>query len=334
MFHKTLLTSLVIAGLLLAACAPAATPAPTTGKIKVVATYSIVGDMVQNVAGDKIDLRVLVGPDGDAHTFEPTPQDGVALKEARLIVENGLEFETWLDDLYTSSGSQAVRAAVSDGLEPLAAPEEGEHHADEHSHEEGEAKGTEEAHSEGEEPGHAHGEFDPHIWHSTANAAVMVKNIQNALSTLDPANAAIYKANAEKYLAEIVALENFIKEQVNSLPAERRKLVTTHDTLGYFARAYGFEIVGTALGSISTEAGDPAADELAGLVNDIKAAGVPSIFAENVANEKLMTQIAAEAGVKLAPTLYTDALGPSGSAGETYLKMMRYNVETIVAALR
>jgi ABC-type Zn uptake system ZnuABC Zn-binding protein ZnuA len=317
----------LILGIVLTACTPATTPAPATEKLKVVATYSIVGDMVQNVAGDAIELRVLVGPDSDAHTFEPTPQDSVALQEAKLIVENGLEFESWLDELYNSSGSQAVRAALSDGLEPL----EGEHHEGEEGHEEGEAKGTEEAHSEEE---HGHGEFDPHIWHSTANAAVMVKNIQNALSTVDPANAATYQANAEKYLAEIAALEAFIKEQANSLPAERRKLVTSHDTFGYFARDYGFEIVGTALGSISTESGDPAADQLAKLVNEIKAAGVPSIFAENVANEKLMSQIATEAGVKLAPTLYTDALGKPGSAGETYLKMMRYNVEIIVAALR
>lgn len=318
MLRKLPLTLVLVLTLLITACTPATTPIPTLAseKFKVVATYSIVGDMVKNVGGEAIDLRVLVGPDGDAHTFEPTPQDGVALKEASLIVENGLEFETWLDELYTSSGSQAVRAALSDGIEPLAALEESEH-ADE---------------PEGET--HAHGEFDPHIWHSTANAAVMAKNIQNALSTVDPANAATYQANAEKYLAEIAALEIFIKAQANSLPAERRKLVTTHDTFRYFARDYGFEIVGTALGSISTEAGDPAADELAGLVNDIKAAGVPSIFAENVANEKLMSQIATEAGVKLAPTLYTDALGKPGSAGETYLKMMRYNVETIVAALR
>lgn len=333
MLRKLPLKIILVIALVITACAPATTPTTTPAgeKLKVVATYSIVGDMVQNVGGAAIDLRVLVGPDGDAHTFEPTPQDGVALKEAQLIVENGLEFESWLDELYTSSGSQAVRAALSDGIEPLAAPEEGEHHEDEQGHSEGEAPSTAEAHAEDE---HGHGEYDPHIWHSTANAAVMVKNIQNALSTVDPANAATYTANAEKYLAEITALETFIKEQANSLPAERRKLVTSHDTFAYFARDYGFEIVGTALGSISTESGDPAADELAGLVNDIKAAGVPSIFAENVANEKLMSQIAAEAGVKLAPTLYTDALGEPGSAGETYLKMMRYNVETIVTALK
>jgi len=321
MFRKNLLNGLLAGSVLLAACAPAATPA-FTHKLKVVATYSILGDMVQNVGGEAIELKVLVGRDGDVHTFEPTPQDGVALKDAQVIFENGLEFEAWLDELYAASNAQAVRAAVSDGIEPLAASVEGEHHAE---HEE------QEAHSEEE---HEHGEFDPHIWHSAANAAQMVKNIQNALSAVDPANAAVYQANAEKYLTEIAALETYIKEQVNTLPAERRKLVTTHDTLGYFARDYGFEIVGTALGSISTESGDPAADELAELVNDIKLAGVPSIFAENVANEKLMSQMAVEAGVKLAPMLYTDALGPSGSAGETYLKLMRYNVETIVEALK
>jgi ABC-type Zn uptake system ZnuABC Zn-binding protein ZnuA len=161
----------------------------------------------------------------------------------------------------------------------------------------------------------------------------MVEAIRDALAKADPTGADIYKANAEKYLAELKTLDDEIVAETNKLPQERRKLVTAHDTFGYFAKRYGYEILGTALGSISTETADPSAGELAELVEQIKAAGVPAIFAENIHNPGLMDRIASEAGVTLGPTLYTDALGEPGSDGDTYLKMMRYNVTTIVTAL-
>jgi ABC-type Zn uptake system ZnuABC Zn-binding protein ZnuA len=160
----------------------------------------------------------------------------------------------------------------------------------------------------------------------------IVEVIRDALVAADPDNAALYTANAEAYLAELTELDAFIEAQVAELPVERRKLVTTHDTFGYFAARYGFEIVGTALGA-STEAADPSAGAIAELVEAIRAAGVPAIFAENVSNMRLMETIAREAGVTLAPDLYTDALGAPGSPGATYLEMMRYNVTTIVQAL-
>jgi ABC-type Zn uptake system ZnuABC Zn-binding protein ZnuA len=172
------------------------------------------------------------------------------------------------------------------------------------------------------------------VWHDAANAIVMVENIRDALVSADPANAALYEANATSTIARLQALDAWVRQQVATLPQERRKLVTSHDTFGYFAAAYGFEILGTALGSLSTEAGDPSARAIGQLVEEIKSAGVPAIFAENVANPDLMASIAAEAGVELAPTLYTDALGPPGSPGETYEGMMRSNVTTIVDALR
>lgn len=301
----------------LTACAPAATPAPPPaagGKLKVVATYSILGDLVQNVGGDKIDLRVLVGPDSDPHSYEPTPADSVALAEARVVFENGLEFETWLDNLFKASGSRATRVVVSDGIEPIRLEEDHEHGAEgEHDHE--------------------HGEYDPHIWQSVANARQMVKNIQAALVAADPANRATYDSNAQAYLAELDALDAFIKEQVNTLPPERRKLVTSHDTFGYFARDYGFEIVATALPA-AAEAVEPSAQEFARLVEEIRAAGVPAIFAENTINPGLMERLANEAGVRLGPTLFTDALSRPGAGGETFIKMMRYNVEAIVGALK
>ena len=285
--------------------APAAAPAATAiaKKLDIVASFSILGDLIQNVGGDRVAVRTLVGPGGDAHTFEPSPADGVALAEADLVFENGLGFEPWLGDLYTSSGSQAPRVVVTERIEPVKI-----------------------------EAGSEHGEFDPHVWSDAGNAMRMVEAIRDALVKADPAGAAVYKANAEQYLAEIKTLDDFIVAETNKLPQERRKLVTSHDTFGYFARRYGYEIIGTALGS-TTETADPSAGAIVALVEQIKAAGVPAIFAENVQNPGLMDRIASEAGVKIGPTLYTDALGEPGSAGDTYLKMMRYNITSIVTAL-
>jgi zinc/manganese transport system substrate-binding protein len=307
---------------------PTAAPTPELAaeKLDIVATFSILGDLVQNVGGDRIALHTLVGPGGDAHTFEPSPADSVALVEADLIFENGLAFEPWLDDLYTSSGSQATRVVVTGQVEPIKAEEGDEHaeEADEHTEEDEHAE-------EGDE--HGHGEFDPHVWSDAGNTILVVETVRDALAKADPANADAYKANAEQYLAQLKTLDDFIVAETNKLPQERRKLVTSHDTFGYFAKRYGYEIVGTALGSVSTETADPSAGELAELIEQIKTAGVSAIFAENIENSGLMNQLASEAGVTLGPTLYTDALGEPGSDGDTYLKMMRYNSTAIVTAL-
>ncbi len=287
--------------------------------LNVVATFSILGDFVENVGGDLVDLTVLVGPDGDTHEYEPKPSDSVALSEAALVFENGLGLETWLDDLFEASGSGATRVTVSDGVEAAPANEEDEH--------------EEETHEEGEEHGDEHGEFDPHVWHSVPNAVQMVENVRAGLVAADPANAETYDANAEAYTAELQALDTYIRERVATLPEERRKLVTSHDTFGYFAREYGFEIVGAVLPSVSTENADPGAGEIADLIEQVRAADVPAVFAENVTNPGLLEQVAASAGVTVAPTLYTDALGAAGTPGETYLSLERYNVDTVVTAL-
>ncbi len=321
LIHSCLLVLLAACGMGAAAMQPgensAAQPSPGE-KFKVVATFSILGDLVQNVGRDKIELHTLVGPGGDTHTFEPSPSDSVALVEAGLIFENGLELETWLDDLYSSSGSTAKRVVVTEGLEPMAMAAAGPEH-------------EEHAQADGDE--HAHGEFDPHVWHDVANVIREVEVIRDALAEADPVNAKSYQANAETYLDQLKELDSWVTEAVKKLPADRRKLVTSHDTFGYFAKRYGFEVVGSGLGSISTETGDPSAAAVAGLIEEIKAVGVPAIFAENVSNPKLMEQVAAEAGVNLGPELYTDALGEPGSDGDTYLNMMRYNVTSLVTAL-
>ena len=292
---------------------------PGDGPVNVVATYSILGDLVENVGGEKVELTTLVGPNGDAHTFEPAPSDNAELAEAEVVFENGLGFEPWLGDLYESSGSDATRVAVTDPIEPLAVAAEEQGHEEE-AHEE-------DAHEE------EHGESDPHVWHDVNNAVIMVGAIRDALSEADPENAATYERNAEEYITDLEALDADVEEEVDSIPVEDRVLFTSHDTFGYFAERYGFE-VDTALASASTEAGDPSAGETAELVEKIESSGVPAIFADNVSDAGLMEGIAAEAGVDLAPPLYTDALGEPGSEGGTYAGMVRYNVSTMSEALQ
>ena len=298
----------------LAACGGAA-GGPGDGPVNVVATYSILGDLVENVGGGKVELTTLVGPNGDAHTFEPAPSDNAELAEAEVVFENGLGFEPWLGDLYASSGSEAARVMVTDPIEPLTvAVEEQGHEEDAHEEEE-------------------HGEVDPHVWHDVDNAIVMVGSIRDALSEADPENAESYGRNAKAYVSELETLDAEVREEVGSIPEEDRVLFTSHDTFGYFAERYGFE-VDTALASASTEAGDPSAGQTAELVEKVERSGVPAIFADNVSDAGVMKGIAAEAGVELAPPLYTDALGEPGSEGGTYVKMVRYNVSTMSEALQ
>ena len=307
------LTSVALLALILAGCGGGGGESGD-GPVQVVATYSILGDLVENVGGEDIELTTLVGPNGDAHTFEPAPSDNAELAEADVIFENGLGFEPWLNDLYGSSGSEARRVAVTRNVDtrPVAA----EAHAEERTDEEHEA-----------------GEADPHVWHDVNNAVAMVEEIRDALSEADPRNAEAYEKNAEEYVSELEALDADVRRRVESIPEENRVLFTSHDTFGYFAARYGFE-VDTALASASTEAGDPSAGETAELVEEVEASGVPAIFGENVSDPGVMEGIAAEAGVELAPPLYTDALGGSGSEGGTYVRMVRYNVSTMSEALR
>ena len=283
-------------------------------RVEVVATYSILGDLVENVGGEKVEVTTLVGPNGDAHTFEPAPSDNVELAEAEVIFENGLGFEPWLGDLYASSGSDATRVKVTDPIEPLTVAEEEQGH-------------------EGDAHEEEHGEFDPHAWHDVNNAILMVESIREALSEADPGNARTYEQNAEGYIADLKALDADVREKVGSISEENRVLFTSHDTFGYFAERYGFE-VDTALASASTEAGDPSAGQTAELVEKVERSGVPAIFADNVSDAGLMEGIAAEAGVEIAPPLYTDALGEPGSEGGTYVGMVRYNVATMSEALQ
>jgi len=264
-------------------------------KVNVIATVSIIGDVVKNVAGDSVNLVTLVGPDGDAHEYEPVPADSVNLSKADIIFENGLHLEHWLDKLYAASGSKAKRIVVSQGVTPRIFEDNPQ-------------------------------ETDPHAWQDVTNVILYTQNVRDALDAIDPSNKSLYDANTQAYVQKLKDLDAWVIQQVALIPVDKRKLVTNHDALGYFARAYGFQIIGAVIPSATTEAADPSAKETADLLNIIKASGVHAIFSENMANPKLAETLSKEAGVEVGPELYTDALGPAGSDGETYLKMIRYNV--------
>jgi ABC-type Zn uptake system ZnuABC Zn-binding protein ZnuA len=276
------------------------------GTLRVVATTSIIADWARIVGGDDIDVNTLVGPNGDPHEFEPAPADSISLSQADLIFENGLGLENWLDKLYSSAQSPAKRIVVTDGIEVRHAPAHENENSDDR---------------------------DPHAWQNVADAAVMVGNIRDALEAADPGHSADYKSRAAGYIKQLNELDAWARDQINSIPAAHRKLVTSHDAFGYFGDRYGLDISRSALESVTTEAADPSARQIADVVDQIKASGVPVIFLENIQNPKLIDQIASEANVKVGPPLYSDALGQPGTDGDTYIKMIRYNVQTIVKAL-
>ena len=231
---------------------------PVSGEpVQVVASFSILGDLVKTVGGEAVEVTTLIGPGVDAHTHDPAPADLVVLTKADVIFEVGLGFEPWLDGFLASAQPSGARVVVTEGITPREAGADEEH--------EGEAQFEDGA---GEQ-----GQFDPHVWHDVANVIIMVGNIRDALMAADPARAELYEANAAAYIDELEALDASIREQVSALPEERRTLVTSHDTFGYFAGVYGFEVLGTALGSLSTEAGDPSAQNIATLITEIEEAG-------------------------------------------------------------
>lgn len=301
---KKILFGLVLA----AACGPGAVAFASLEHLNVVATNSIIEDLVRNIAGNDISLTALAKADSDPHTYEPKPEDNVKIAAADIIFENGLFLEPWMDKLYKASQSHAQRVKLSDGISLIV-----NQHNDRHEQ---------------------NREYDPHIWHDVNNIRIMVKTIREALTKADPRHAQDYQKNAELYDQRLLELDQWITEQTARIPPARRKLVTSHDTFGYFARRYGFTVIGTVIGSATTEASDPSALQMAGLIKNIKSAGVTAIFVENTANPQLVKTVAREAGIAVAPELYSDALGRKGSPAETYIQMMRTNVETIVEALR
>jgi zinc/manganese transport system substrate-binding protein len=293
-------------------------------KLPVVATFSILGDMVAEVGGDRVAVTTLVGPDGDAHVYEPTPTDAQSVAGASVVFVNGLGFEGWLDRLIEASEYKGPLIVATTGVEPREMAEEG--HED---HAEGEAHVEGEAHAEGDE-GHDHGGVDPHAWQSLANAKIYVANIEAGLTAADPEGAATYAANAAAYLAEIATVEAEITAAIAALPADRRSIVTSHDAFGYFGAAYGMTF--HAPEGLSTEAEVSAAD-VATLITQMKAEAIPAVFMENISDSRLLEQITSETGAKIGGTLFSDALSPADGPAGTYLDMMRHNIATLTAAL-
>lgn len=295
--------------------------AAAADRLRVVASFSILADWAANVGGEQVEVTSIVPPNGDAHTFDPEPSTVAAIADANAIFTVGPSFDGWMTAVIDSSGTDATVVTLLDAIDV---------HQPRHVHD-GEATAT--PGSAPADDGHDHGEVDPHIWGDAMLAAAAAKVIGQTLADADPDNAEAYAANTAAYVAELEGLDAWIHEQVATIPEENRKIVTSHDTLEYYAAAYGFEVIGTALGSLSTESGDPSAGDIAKLVGQIEDAGVPAIFAENVMNPDLMQAIADEAGVDLAPPLYSDALSDADGDAATYIDLMHANTSIIVTAL-
>ena len=285
--------------------AQAAKPTP------VVATFSILGDMVERIGGNHVAVTTLVGPDGDAHVYQPTTADARAVSQAQVLFENGLEFEGWLDRLIKASNFGGTRVVATNGIEPMPFGESEEHHDD-------------------EEHGHHHGTFDPHAWQSLRDAVGYVNNITTALAQNDPSNASTFYLNRAAYVSEIKALDEEIQSMVSTIPDNRRVVITSHDALQYFGRDYGLTFL--APQGLSTES-EASAKEVAGLIKQIREEGIKAVFVENIADSRLIEQIANETGASIGGKLYSDALSGSDGPASTYLKMLRHNSATIVSAL-
>lgn len=290
-------------------------------RLRVVATTNILGDVVRNIGGDQIELTTLLPVGADPHSYNATPADLRMLSEAHVIFIVGEGIEESLLPVIENRGGDSALVAVNTGINLMAmdAYEEDEVHEDE----------PEEA-REGDEADHDHG-LDPHTWTAVPNVMHWVEIIEHALSELDPANAETYEGAAGAYLAELEALDTEIEAAVAAIPAENRKLVTDHETFGYFAAQYGFEIIGTVIPSFSTLAA-PSAQELAALQRQLEAEGVRAIFVGSTVSPTLAQQIANDVGVRVTP-LYSDSLSTSDGPAATYIDLMRYNVASILAAL-
>jgi len=281
--------------------------AQSPSRVKVAATFSILGDIVRQVGGDRVEVTTLVGPNGDAHVYSPSPGDARRLSEAGIIVVNGLKFEGWIDRLTRSSGAKAPVVEASKGVRTLKA--DGGH---DHGH------------------GHSHGAVDPHAWQNVANVKLYADNVRDALIKADPAGKEVYEANAAAYGTRLDELEREVRAAVERIPADRRKVITSHDSFAYFEAAYGLDFV--APRGVSTEA-EASAKDVARLIQQIRRERISAVFLENVSDPRLIERIAKETGARIGGRLYSDALsGPDGPAA-TYIDMMRHNIRAISGAL-
>ncbi|MBR0697007.1 metal ABC transporter substrate-binding protein [Bradyrhizobium lablabi] len=265
-------------------------------RVSVVASFSILADMVRNVGGDRVDVVALVGPDSDVHVYAPTPADAKKVVDAKLLVINGLGLEGWLPRLLQASGGKAAITVATAGIAPL-------------------------------KIGSA---ADPHAWQSVVNAKLYVANIRDALIAVGQADADTFSANAEAYLAKLEALDREVREAVANIPQARRKVISTHGAFGYFAAAYGIQFV-APLG-VSTES-EASARDIAAIITQVKQAKIPAVFLENISDPRLIERIAAETGARIGGTLYSDSLTGEKGKAPTYIDMVRHNIKTLTSAL-
>ena len=269
---------------------------PRQAPLKVVASFSILGDFVKNVGGERVEVTTLVGADGDVHVYAPTPADARKIAEAKLLVVNGFGLEGWLPRLLQAAGGKASIVTVTKGIAPL----------------------------------RLGSDADPHAWQSVANAKLYVANIRDALAAADPADADYFARKAEAYLAKLDALDGEVRQAVGQIPQSRREVISTHDAFGYFASRYGIRFI-APLG-VSTES-EASARDIAAIIKQVKAAHIPAVFLERISDPRLMRRISAETGARIGGTLYSDSLSDEKGDAPTYIDMVRHNIRTLTSAL-
>ena len=269
--------------------------------IEAVASFTVIADMVQNVGGDHVHVTSLIGPNGDPHAYEPTPNDAQALKRADLVFVSGLHLEGWLDRLIKASGYQGQPVVLSNGIKTRSMEEDGKRIT------------------------------DPHAWNSAANGVVYVRNIISALQKADPANASDYQAKGEQYIQQLEQLDAYARAQVQAIPSDKRKVLTSHDAFGYFGDAYGVTFLSPLGLSTETEA---SASDVAKLIKQIKQEHVSTYFFENSSDPRLVKQIADASGAQPGGELYVESLSPADGPAPTYAQMFRYNVDKLTAAMK
>ncbi|MGZ3676928.1 MAG: metal ABC transporter solute-binding protein, Zn/Mn family [Ktedonobacterales bacterium] len=288
--------------ILIAGCTSASDSAQP-GALHVLATETFLGDIAQNVAGQRIHFDILLTPGIDPHEFQPAPQDAIKIDQSQVLIVNGLGYETWLSKSLQDAGAAHQLVVATAGLTPNPDPS-GEHPAG-----------------------------DPHMWMDPLKVLHYVENIRDGLSKADPAGKDIYAANAAAYMAKLKDLDAWIKAEVVQVPPEKRLLVTNHDALGYFAQAYGFKVVGAVIPSVSNDS-SPSAQQMAALIDTIKSSGAPAIFLDISENQKLAQQIASESKARVITDLYVETLSASDGPAATYIDMLKHDVAMIVQALK
>jgi zinc/manganese transport system substrate-binding protein len=268
------------------------------GQANVVATTTIAGDLVRNVGGERVEVDTLVPAGADPHGHEPRPSDAVALAEAQLVVKSGGDLDEWLDELIENAGGDAAEVTLIDSVRTI----------------------------------DADGEIDPHWWQDPRNAILAVEAIRDALVDADPDGRRAYERNARAYIAELRALDDEIERCMQGVPPDKRKLVTTHDALGYFAGRYDVEVIGAVIPSLSTQA-QPSAKDVDALVEQIEDEGVEAIFPEAAVSQRLERSISRESGAEVGGELWTDSLGDEGSGAETYVDAMRANANALAEGM-